>query len=177
MPDYAPNLNPPTLAARTIAEHYEIAAEPPALWTDTQVARHRNFTGRLAASVEAQMSTLYSRTADHCSKNIETMEELARNGERTAEAIAKQLRNGTLNAAEGQRALTPLFRDLPRLRAERDATLQREAELFERVDKTPAEYQADVLRRFPALRNRLPRFTEDMLTGREPVPDFTTNNE
>jgi hypothetical protein len=82
-----------------------------------------------------------------------------------ADSIGDDVRNGRLSARDGRQQITAIARAIREIREAAAELRAADERAWTEVTRDPAEVQNEIIRKFPALRDKLKRFGNDVVYG------------
>jgi len=151
----------------TLAEARMLLDDPPAQMTDKMKRRLASFVTRYEQQGRRIMHERYAAALDQMDESRTQIDERIGAAHREVADIDRKVRTGKVTAADAQKQLTLIFRQIRQDRESLDA-LDMSAERAVAIIQTdPADYQAENLERFPVLAGRLPVVSVAWLSGED----------
>lgn len=156
----------------TLALHRAVDDDPPAMMTE----RNRR---RVGASLKRHETAVRSRQLDGVRQAVEQLngqQESIRaaldQDEADIAAIQDGVRTGEFDPAAAEQAIAEIVRGIKAHRASLDRIEASITRVQEVADQDPADWEQTTIGRFPILRDRLPRLTEQWLFGADDRDPF-----
>jgi hypothetical protein len=93
----------------------------------------------------------YTSCTGRLGRDVDSVIRICESGEETVDSILEGLRTGEITAAEAAKAIHAARRDLQKIRKIAREAETTEAQVWESIDVSPAEYQRSLMNRAPAL--------------------------